>query len=78
MLVLFGFLFLLALFKPELSVVHQLADRRNSLGRDFDQVQALFVGDLQRLRGTHDAQLLTLLTDQTDLLVIDLLIQFMH
>ena len=35
-------------------------------------------GDLQSFRRGHDAELLALGTDQADLLVADLLIQFMH
>ena len=78
MLVLSGLFFPLALLKPKLSVVHQLAHRRSGLGRDLDQVQPLFVSNPQRLRGGHDAQLLPLGTDQADLPVIDGFIQFMH
>ena len=77
-LILPGFLFLLALLEAELSVVHQLAHRRHSLGRDLDQIQALLVGDFQRLCGGHDTELLALRADQPDLLVVDVLIQFMH
>ena len=78
MLVLSGLFFPLALLEPELAVVHQLADGGSGLRRDLDQVQALFIGDLQSLRRGHDAELLALGTDQADLLVADLLIQFMH
>ena len=78
MLILPGFLFLLALLEAELPVIHQLAHGRNGLGRDLHQVQALLVGDFQRLRGSHDAQLLTLSANQADLLVVDVLVQFMH
>ena len=78
MLVLSGFLFLLALFKAELAVIHQLADRRDCLGRDFDQIQALLVSNPQRLRRRHDAQLLASGSNQSDLPVTDLFVQFMH
>ena len=78
MLILPGFLFLLALLKAELAVIHQLAHRRDCLGRDLDQIQALLVGDLQCLCGRHDAELFALGADQPDLLVVDVLIQFMH
>ena len=60
------------------SVVHQLAHGGNGLRRDLDQVQALLVGDLQSFRRGHDAELLALGTDQANLLVSDLLVQFMH
>ena len=78
MLVLSGFLFPLALLEPELSVVHQLADRGRRLRRDLDQIQALLVGDSQRVCGRHDAQLFSLGANQADFLVRDILIEFMH
>ena len=78
MLVLSGLFFPLALLEPELAVIHQLADRGNGLRRDLYQVQTLLVGDFQSLRRGHDAQLLTLFTDQADLPVTDILVQFMH
>ena len=77
-LVLLCFLLLLALLETELAVVHQLANGRDSLGRDLDKIQTLFIGDLQRLIGGHDAHLFTFGTNQADLLVVDILIQFMH
>ena len=78
MLILAGFLLLLALLKAELSVVHELADGWDGLGRDLDKIQALLIRDLQGLLGTHDAQLLTFSADESDLLVENVLIQFMH
>ena len=78
MLVLSGLFLPLALFKPELTVVHQLAHRRGSLRRDLNQVQPLLVSNPQRLRGGHNAQLLTLGADQADFPIIDGFIQFMH
>lgn len=77
-LVFSGLFFPLALLEPELAVVHQLAHGGNGLRRDLDQVQALLVGDLQSFRRGHDAELLALGTDQANLLVSDLLVQFMH
>ena len=78
MLILAGFLLLLALLKAELPVVHELADGGDGLGRDLDKIQALLIRDLQGLQGTHDAQLLTFSADESDLLVENVLIQFMH
>ena len=46
-LILAGFLLLLALLKAELSVVHELADGGDGLGRDLDKIQALLIRDLQ-------------------------------
>ena len=78
MLILAGFLLLLALLEAEFAVVHQPAHRRRRLGRDLHEIQALFICDLQRAGRRHDAQLLAGGADQTDLLVADLLVQFMH
>ena len=78
MLVLPGLFLPLALLKPELPIVHQLADRGFGLGRDLDQVQILLLGDAQGLCGRHNAKLLTRGANQPDLLVADILIQFMH
>ena len=78
MLILTGFLLLLALLKAELSVVHELANGGDGLGRDLDKIQALLIRNLQGLLGTHDAQLLTFSADESDLLVENVLIQFMH
>ena len=77
-LVFSGLFFPLALLEPELAVVHQLAHGGIGLRRNLDQVQALLIGDLQGLRRRHDAELLALGTDQANLLVSDLLVQFMH
>ena len=78
MLVLPGLFLPLALLKAELPIVHQLADRGFGLGRNLDQVQILFLGDAQGLHGGHNAKLLARGADQTDLLVADTLVQFMH
>ena len=78
MLILAGFLLLLALLKAELTVVHQLADRWYSLGRNLDEIQTLLICDFQSLLGTHDAQLLPLGADEPNLFVENVLVQFMH
>nr|DAY57724.1 MAG TPA: hypothetical protein [Caudoviricetes sp.] len=77
MLVLSGFLFLLAALEPVLAIVHELAHRRRSLGGNLHQVQSLFLGDVQTLRRGHNAQLFAVFADEADLLIPDLFIEFM-
>ena len=64
--------------KAELSVVHELAHRRDRLRGDLHQVQTALLSDAQRLVGGHDAQLLAGIADQADLFVVDLFVQLMH
>ena len=66
-----------ALFTNKISP-HQLAHRRRRLRRDLHEIQALFIRDFESADGCHDAQLLAGGADQADLLVADLLVQFMH
>ena len=77
-LILLGLLLPLALLELELAVVHQLAHGGHGLRRDLHQVQSLLISDPQGLGGRHDAQLGAVITDQADLLVANVLIQFMH
>ena len=77
MLVLSGFLFLLAALEPVLAIVHELAHRRRGLGGNLHQVQSLFLGDVQTLRRGHNAQLFAVFADEADLLIPDLFIEFM-
>ena len=77
-LLLLGFVRLLLRLVLELAVVHKTADGRRGLRRDLDKVKPLLVGDVLRLRGRHDAELLTGSTDETDLAVPDLLVDLMH
>ena len=78
MLILLGFLLALGLLKAELAVVHEPAHRRRGLRGDLDQIKALLVGDVLRLRGRHDAELLAGRADETDLAVPDLFVDLMH
>ena len=73
-----GFFFPFALFKAELAVVHELADRRDRLRGNFNQVEALLIRDAERLHGRHNAELFAVGADQPDFPVTDILIQFMH
>ena len=42
------------------------AYRRLRGGRDFYQIQASFAGDFERLKGGHDAQLITFVVDHAN------------
>src|SRR5690606_37153535 len=42
----------------ELAVVHELAHGRSSRGRDLDEVEVGFLGELERVVDGHDAHLL--------------------
>ena len=78
-LVLSGLFFPLALLEPELAVVHQLAHgRRSAWGEILTRSRPCSSAIFRASAGGHDAQLLALGTDQADLLVADLLVQFMH
>ena len=77
-LVFSGLFFPLALLEPVFAVVHELAHRRGCLGRDLHQIQPPLVRNVQSVGGGHDTQLFTGLTDEADLLVENVLIQFMH
>ena len=49
-----------------LAEVHDPADRRNSRRRNFHQVESLLLGDRERLRRRHDAELLAGVVDHAD------------
>ena len=65
-LVFSGFLFLLRLFVAELAVVHQPADGRRRVGRDFDQVHSLGAGQVDRLAELQNTELFAVLCDDPD------------
>ena len=88
LLVFLGFLFLLQLFEAllflanglfvlELSVVHDLADRRNSVRRDLDKVKVLLLGKRQGVGRGHNTKLAAVSSDHAKLLVADLLVDLM-
>ena len=76
-LVLLGFLFTLLLIEAELGIVHDLAHRGDGVGRDLYQIQTLLLCQSVGLCCGHNAQLGTVGTDESDLLVPDLLIELM-
>jgi hypothetical protein len=51
----------------ELAVVHDPADRRLGHRRDLDQIDACFLCHLERSPDTHDTELLTFHTLETNL-----------
>jgi hypothetical protein len=57
-----------------LPVVHDPADRRHGGGRDLHEVESLGPGNRERLRGRHDAQLLSRFVDHPDLADPDALV----
>ena len=67
----------LGLLELVLAVVHELTDGGIRGGRDLHQVQIRVHGALQRLPGGHDAQLLSGVGDQANLLVADLFVDLM-
>jgi hypothetical protein len=77
MLILAGLLLTLALLETELAVVHELANRRIDLRRDLHKIETVFVGNLERLRGGHDAELLTRSADQANLAVANFFVELM-
>ena len=58
---------LLGLFESELAVVHDPADRRVAVRRDFHQVQSGVFGKLERFPVAHDACLFAIRVDYADL-----------
>src|SRR5439155_11166881 len=56
-------LLLLVLILPE---IHDAADRRVRRRRDLDQVEPLLLGDRERLRRRHDAELRAAVVDHAD------------
>ena len=78
MLVLFGLLVPFGLLKFEFSVIHELANGRDGVGGNLDQVHTRVIGVALGLRGGHDAELRAVRADQADLAVTDLLIDLMR
>ena len=66
LLVLLGLPVPLLLLVLVLAEVHDAADRRHGSRGDLDQVESLLLGDGQRCRWRHDAQLLPVLVDHAD------------
>ena len=76
-LVFLGFLFLLQLLEAELAIIHDLADRGDCIGSNLDQVQILFICHSLCIGRRHDAQLGTVVANNPNFLISDLLIELM-
>ena len=74
LLVFFRFLLPLCPFKTILAVIHNAANRRNSLRGNFYQVEILFNRNLHRILCCHNSQLATVCIDDTDFPVSDLFV----
>jgi len=74
LLVLAGLPLLLGLLVLEAPIVQQPADRRDYVGGYLDQVDVLRLGQLERLEGRDDAELLAILTDKSNLANADSLV----
>ena len=77
LLILLGFLFPLFLIEAEFGIVHDLADRGDSIGRDLYKVKTLFLRQLVSFVGRHNTQLGTVSADQSDLFIPDFFIELM-
>ena len=72
-----GFLFFLELVEAEFAVVHDLADRRNGIGRDLDQVKLLLLGHFQGSLGRDDSDHRAVGSDEADFLIPNVFIELM-
>ena len=73
-LILARFLLALGLLEAILAVVHDLAHGRVGARGDLHEIEILLLSDLQRFLGRHDAELRTVLADDADLLIADVVI----
>ena len=67
LLVLLGFAFLFLLLIQKFPIVHDAANRRLRGGRNLYQIQILFAGLLERLKGRHDSDLLAFIANHANL-----------
>jgi len=65
---------LLLLLVPVLAVIHHLADRRVRHRGHLDQVEVQSISVVQRIRNSHDPDLLAVRPDQPDRICADLLV----
>ena len=72
-----GFLFFLELVEAEFAVVHDLADRRNGIGRDLDQVKLLLFGHFQGSLRRDDSDHRAVGSDEADFLIPNVFIELM-
>jgi len=74
LLVLAGLPLLLGLLVLEAAIVEQPADRRDDIGGYLDQIEVLRLGQLKRLEGRQDTELLAILADKSNLANADSLV----
>jgi len=67
LLAFFGGAFALFLLVEEAAIVLNAADGGDRIGRNLDQVETAFAGDLQGLEGGQDAELFAVFVDDADL-----------
>ena len=77
MLIFLCFLFLLELVEAEFTVVHDLTDRRNCVGRDFNKIELLLLCHCQCFFGCNDTDHSAVSADQTDFLIADFFVELM-
>ena len=61
-------------FKTELTVIHDSAHRRNSLGGNLDQIQVALQRDFHGVLGAHNAELGSIVANDPYFLVPDFLV----
>ena len=61
-----GAAFALFLLVKVLAVIHDAANRRLRRGQNFHQIQGSFAGNLKRIEGGHDTQLVAFVVDHAD------------
>ena len=77
MLVFLSFLFLFELVEAEFTVVHDLANRRDCIGRDFHKIKFLLLCHSQRFFGCNNANHDAVSADQSDLFITDFFVELM-
>ena len=73
-LLLSGFFFFLCLIEFVFTVVHNAAYGRFRLGRDVDQIEVCFIGQLLGFSGRNDTKLFAVFVNQSDFLVPNLFV----
>lgn len=68
------FLFPLLFVETEFAEIHDAAYRGVSLRRHHNQIKSLFISQIKGLAAGHDAELLSVLSDESDLLFLNVLI----
>jgi hypothetical protein len=64
--VLLSLAFALFLLVKIFAVIHDAANGRLRCGRNFHQIQGFFAGDLERIEGSHNSQLVAFIVDHAN------------